>query len=125
MNVTTLSDLNYPIAARLFQNASEALAHGVQSIPSGEARIIQVGTAAFPERWRCVQDHGFGQCGQALLTTHEVGILLGGIDDIPLDEPAGGWLMVEDLDPVLGFVKVELFHHRHVLLALREQEASR
>lgn len=38
-----------------------------------------------------------------------------------MDEPAEGWLMIEDLDPVLGFVQVELYHHRHVLAAYAER----
>ncbi|WP_216586843.1 hypothetical protein [Streptomyces brasiliscabiei] len=117
MNVTTINQLNDVIASRVAQNAEEALKKGVQAVPSGDSRIIQVGTAAFAERWRCIRDHGFGTCGEALLNSTEAAQLLGDPDDSGLDEPAGGWLMVEDLDPALGFVSIELFHLSHVSMA--------
>ncbi|MET9848896.1 hypothetical protein [Streptomyces ossamyceticus] len=124
MNVSTINQLNDVITARVAKNAEEALKKGVQAVPSVDSRIIQVGTAAFSERWRCIQDHGFGACGEALLNSTEAAQLLGNPDDSGLDEPAGGWLTVEDLDPALGFVNTELFHHSHVSMAFAMREAA-
>ncbi|MDX3712759.1 hypothetical protein PV733_28230 [Streptomyces europaeiscabiei] len=124
MNVTAINQLNDVITARIARNAEEALRKGVQAVPSSDARIIQVGTAALSERWRCIQDHGFGTCGEALLNSTEAAQLLGNPDDSDLDEPAGGWLMVEDLDPALGFVSTELFHHSHVSMAFAMREVA-
>jgi hypothetical protein len=122
VNVLTINDLNDVIASRIAQNSEAALKKGVLAVPSVDARIIQVGTAAFTERWRCIQDHGFGTCGEALLNSCEAAQLLGNPDDSGLDEPAGGWLTVEDLDPALGFVNTELFHHSHVSMAFELRE---
>ncbi|WP_413757182.1 hypothetical protein [Streptomyces sp. MMBL 11-3] len=121
--MNTINQLNDVITARIAQNAEAALKKGVQAVPSGDARIVQVGTAAVSERWRCIQDHGFGTCGEPLLNSAEAAQLLGDPDDSGLDEPAGGWLTVEDLDPALGFVNTELFHHSHVLMAFELGEA--
>ncbi|WP_430376720.1 hypothetical protein [Streptomyces sp. B1-3] len=121
MNVTSLDDLNLVISGRLAVNAKNALEKGVQRIDEGEARIIQIGSAAVIERWRCVQDHGFGPCGQALIPEPQTAQLLGEPQNPVMEEPAEGWLMVEDLDPVLGFVQIELYHHRHVLAAYAER----
>lgn len=77
MNVTTISDLNLVIAARLKQNAEEALTRGIQKVESREARLIEVGEAAVMERWRCQQDHGSGLCGQPLIPEPEAAQLLG------------------------------------------------
>ncbi|WP_327131990.1 hypothetical protein OG311_13445 [Streptomyces sp. NBC_01343] len=121
MNVTSLTDLNVVIASRLEHNTQEALRKGIQRIGTDEARIISIGSAAVLERWRCVQDHGFGICGQALIPEPETAQLLGEPQNPVMDEPAMGWLEVEDLDPVFGFVTVELFHLSHLLVAFVER----
>ncbi|MFD4523281.1 hypothetical protein ACFWP7_04965 [Streptomyces sp. NPDC058470] len=121
MNVTSLDDLNLVISGRLAVNAKNALEMGVQKVDEREARLIQIGSAAVMERWRCAQSHGSGICGQALIPEPQTAQLLGEPQNPVMDEPAHGYLTVEDLDPVLGFVEVELFHHRHVLAAYAER----
>lgn len=125
MNVTSLDDLNLVISGRLAVNAKNALEKGVQKVDEREARLIQVGSAAVMERWRCVQDHGSGICGQALVPEPETAQLLGEPQNPVMDEPAHGYLTVEDLDPVMGFVTVELFHHTHVATAFKTRKATR
>ncbi|MFI1409385.1 hypothetical protein ACH4Y0_05565 [Streptomyces sp. NPDC020707] len=125
MNVTSLDDLNLVITGRLAVNSKNALEKGVQRIEERDARIIEVGSAAVLERWRCAQDHGFGPCGQALIPEPEAAQLLGEPQNPVMDEPTTGWLEVEDLDPVMGFVMVELFHLRHVVAAFSKREATR
>jgi hypothetical protein len=115
--------LNLAIHGRQTLNAAEALTKGVLWVDSADARLIEIGTAAVKERWRCIQNHGFGLCNQPLIPEPEVAQLLGTPDESGMSEPAEGWLMVEELDPVLGFVTVELYHHRHVLAAFKEREA--
>ncbi|CAL9455800.1 hypothetical protein SUDANB15_02518 [Streptomyces sp. enrichment culture] len=114
--------LDLAIRGRQAQNAAEALTKGILRVDSVDARLIEVGTAAVMERWRCLQDHGFGVCNQPLIPEPEVAQLLGNPEDSGMGEPAEGWLTVEELDPVLGFVSVELFHHRHVLATFNERE---
>ncbi|MGA5467822.1 hypothetical protein ACPCUK_03150 [Streptomyces arboris] len=125
MNVTSLDDLNLVISGRLAINAKNALEKGVQKVDEREARLIQVGSAAVMERWRCAQDHGFGPCGQPLITEPEASQLLGEPQNPVMDEPAHGYLTVEDLDPVMGFITVELFHESHVIAAFKAREATR
>ncbi|WP_424570810.1 hypothetical protein [Streptomyces sp. CH-036] len=125
MNVTSLDDLNLVISGRLAVNAKNALEKGVQKVDERDARLIEVGSAAVMERWRCAQDHGFGPCGQALIPEPEAAQLLGEPQNPVMDEPAEGYLTVEDLDPVMGFVTVELFHHRHVIAAFKAREVTR
>ncbi|MFD9618478.1 hypothetical protein ACFWB2_14580 [Streptomyces virginiae] len=122
MNVTSLTDLNVVVASRLEHNTQDALKKGIRRIGTDEARIITIGSAAVLERWRCVQDHGFGPCGQALIPEPETAQLLGEPQNPVMDEPATGWLTLEDLDPVFGFVTVELFHLSHLLVAFVERE---
>ncbi|MFE7029473.1 hypothetical protein ACFU9Y_04120 [Streptomyces sp. NPDC057621] len=125
MIVNSLDDLNRAISGRLAVNARNALLQGVQRIPERDGRIIQIGSAAVIERWRCAQDHGSGPCGQPLITETEAAQFMGEPQNPLTDEPAHGYLAVEDLDPAMGFVTVELFHESHVIAAYKKREATR
>ncbi|MET4646096.1 hypothetical protein ABID95_005853 [Streptomyces atratus] len=82
------TDLNDLIATRLEEIAVVAWRdHRVMGIKDGNGRVLELGTAAVQEQWYCQDDHGWGLCGEPLLTHRQASTLLGMYaDDEPIPE---------------------------------------
>ncbi|MFD7858544.1 MULTISPECIES: hypothetical protein [Streptomyces griseus group] len=116
----TLNDL---IATQLSEIAEDAWKdHSVLRITGDNGRMIQPGEVAVMERWRCEGDHGFGLCGQPLLTTEQAALVIVGRSwDFTLGKPAHEFVWVRELTAE-GLEETALFHLTDVT---REFEAVR
>lgn len=114
MSTISLNDL---IETRLNEIAEDVWeSHRVMRLNHGDGRVLQLGTAAMWELWTCHADHGYGLCGEPLLTPTQASTLLGlPLDEVPIQEPKIAPVEIELLDPAVGgFMSDELYHFSDV-----------
>jgi hypothetical protein len=109
--MTTAITLNDLIATRLAEIAEDAWEkHRALRIAGDNGRIIQLGTAAVWELWRCEADHGSGPCHEPLLTTDQAATLAGQPVDYMIESTSQPTIEVTVLDPEFGFQFTDLYH---------------
>lgn len=117
--------LNHLITTRLAEIAEDAWRdHRIMPVRDGNGRVLQLGTAAVEELWQCHADHGYGLCGEFLLTHHQASTLTGMFnDDVPIPNPLIPPVEVELLDPsVGGFLPNCLYHYSDVVAEYRKAQ---
>ncbi|MEU6635727.1 hypothetical protein [Streptomyces rochei] len=117
--------LDHLIQTRLAEIAEDAWQdHRVMPVRDGNARILQLGTAAVEERWYCQADHGDGLCNEPLLPHRQASTLLGMYnDDEPIPHPQLPPVEIELLDPSIGcFMTDALFHWSDVVSEYRKAQ---
>ncbi|MFJ8507729.1 hypothetical protein [Streptomyces avermitilis] len=110
----TLNDL---IRTRLEEIAEDLWQNDrVMGVNHGDGRVLQLGTAAVWEQWACHSDHGYGLCGEPLVTATQASTLLGMYsDDDPVPNPSIPLIETELLDEGVGaFLPDALFHFSDV-----------
>jgi hypothetical protein len=118
----TLNDL---IQARLAEIAEDAWSgFHIMRLNHGDGRVLEIGSAAVWEQWTCMADHGYGLCGEPLLTATQASMLLGmHSDDEPVPDPQFPVVEIELLDgDVGGFLLDALFHFGDVVAEYKKAQ---
>ncbi|MFE4918988.1 hypothetical protein [Streptomyces sp. NPDC056661] len=121
--MTTAITLNDLIETHLNEIAQDAWEkHRVMRRVHGDGRVLQLGAAAVWELWTCHADHGYGLCGEPLLTPAQASTLTGlWNDDLPVPDPKIPAVEIEQLDSALdGFLIDDLYHFSDVTAEIQK-----